>query len=242
MEIDMIHVPFIRKPAINLLENFASSTAALRFIHSAYPLNETILSSIFLQLTGMLEQKCKCIFWTIATIDFEYRYQNKSGLNSEYSSYNDKDGIYDAMLKHIKPFKDVSDDMVKHKKQELLLQACESVVKVFANSTISDWNPRQFQQLGLFKSEFGDDWLKGQLFGTKLKCAYEQLWKHRNRCAHNTKSYQPNLPTFISLNDANNKYNNYFLFFTILVLIDEIFRWLFDVYYGELEKRRIINS
>lgn len=238
----MIHVPFIRQPAINLLANFAGSTAALRFVHGAYPLNETIIASIFLQLTGMLEQKCKCIFWTIATVDFEYRYQNKSGLNSEYSSYPDKESIYAAMLERIKVFKEMSDDAVKNKKQELLLKAYKSVAKVFENSTMSDWNPRQFQQLGLSEPDFHDDWPKDKLFGKKLQYAYKQLWNHRNRCAHNTRSYQPNLPTFMSLNDADNAYNNYFLFFTILIFIDEIFRWLFDVYYEELEKRHIIKS
>ena len=64
-----------------------------------------------------------------------------------------------------------------------------------------------------------------------LKDIYDDhLYKHRNRIAHNTVSYQQNLPSLKSLIDENYKYNNYFLWFSILILIDNIFIELYNKY------------
>ena len=52
---------------------------------------------------------------------------------------------------------------------------------------------------------------------------YEQLYTHRNRCAHNTLSYQEHPLPFRILSKDNNRYENYFLRFAILILIDYIF-------------------
>lgn len=53
---------------------------------------------------------------------------------------------------------------------------------------------------------------------------------HRNRCAHNTLSYQENLPTLNTLLKVKPKDDNYFVRFTILVLIDKIYVRLYEKY------------
>ncbi|TNE74930.1 hypothetical protein EP331_00480, partial [bacterium] len=59
--------------------------------------------------------------------------------------------------------------------------------------------------------------------------------KHRNRVAHNTHSYQQNLPTLKTLVNENYIYENYFLWFAILVLIDNIFIELYKKYLTVIE-------
>ena len=48
--------------------------------------------------------------------------------------------------------------------------------------------------------------------------------------AHNTLSYQSNLPTLDTLHSLQFRYANYFIRFFLLMLIDDIFRFLFDEY------------
>ena len=59
------------------------------------------------------------------------------------------------------------------------------------------------------------------LFQAALKDWFEELvYKHRNRCAHNTLSYQVNKPDLNTLADAEYEYHSYFFRFSILVLMD----------------------
>lgn len=65
----------------------------------------------------------------------------------------------------------------------------------------------------------------------RLKDVYkDHLYKARNRIAHNTLSYQQNLSTLKVLKGEDYKYENYFLWFAILVLIDEVFLMLYKKY------------
>ena len=73
------------------------------------------------------------------------------------------------------------------------------------------------------------------LFDTNLIEYYNKIvYKHRNRCAHNLKSYQDNLPTLTNILSETYKYENYFFRFAIIVLIDEIFIRIFNKYTKEL--------
>lgn len=69
-----------------------------------------------------------------------------------------------------------------------------------------------------------------KLLESTLQEYYELLYAHRNRCAHNTLSYQRNLPTLEKLADENHQFDNYYVRFLILILIDEIFILLFKEY------------
>jgi len=57
----------------------------------------------------------------------------------------------------------------------------------------------------------------------------------RNRIAHNTLSYQQNLPDLDGLKNESRYSRNYFFWFAILVLIDEIFMEFYREYSKCLE-------
>jgi hypothetical protein len=78
----------------------------------------------------------------------------------------------------------------------------------------------------LFDNAAGDDMNSNN----HIRKIYNHLYRHRNRCAHNTQSYQQNLPTLKTLADENHQYENYFVRFAILVLIDKIFIELYEKY------------
>lgn len=63
-----------------------------------------------------------------------------------------------------------------------------------------------------------------------LKIYEDHLYRRRNRIAHNTQSYQQNLPTLKTLVNDDYLYENYFVHFSLLVLIDNIFIELFRKY------------
>lgn len=56
------------------------------------------------------------------------------------------------------------------------------------------------------------------------------LYTERNRCAHNTRSYQHNLPSLKEMMSKEYKLQNYFLYISILLLLDNIFVKLFGIY------------
>lgn len=64
---------------------------------------------------------------------------------------------------------------------------------------------------------------------------YGLLYRHRNRCAHNSTSYQQNLPIFTMMSNLKYCYENYFIYFATLVLIDTIFINLFKRYQNLIE-------
>lgn len=64
---------------------------------------------------------------------------------------------------------------------------------------------------------------------------YDKVYRHRNRCAHNTLSYQDNLPTLNKLLDNDYIYENYFLRYAILILIDKIVIALYKQYLSAME-------
>ena len=72
---------------------------------------------------------------------------------------------------------------------------------------------------------------KAKLFESRMSDYYNNdLYHHRNRIAHNTLSYQQNLPELESLKNETDFSRNYFFWFAILTLIDEIFMVLYKEY------------
>ena len=103
------------------------------------------------------------------------------------------------------------------------------------NSPLTSWDPRGYQ---FFKEHYIDVLSKKQLIlteneflGNQLQEYYKQIvYDHRNRTAHNTMSYQKDIPTLSTLSDQSFVYKNYFYRFAILILIDEVFMMLFKKY------------
>lgn len=111
------------------------------------------------------------------------------------------------------------------------------IIELVKDSPLSIWEQQNFL---FFKSNYNDIYSdsfmsKQSFFDANLKEFYHEIvYKHRNRCAHNLKSYQDNLPTLSTIISDTYRYQNYFFRFAILILIDEIFIRLFNKYKAEL--------
>ena len=152
----------------------------------SYPLQEYILQSTFLKMTGYSEQKLKCICWDLASVDFELRYKIYQNWSfGECSTIEDKNKIFNIIIKKIQEYE-------------------ESFFSKDVRLCISD------------SKLFNKDMTNG------LSFIYEKLYRHRNRCAHNLLSYQQNLPKLNILLKKNDR-DNYFYYFTVLIVLDEIF-------------------
>ncbi len=208
---------------------------------SNYVMKEYVLQTLFLKLTGCMEQKAKCIFWDIATHDFEFRYdflKNINGKQGEYSNYASKNEVYKTLLQKLveidRAKKLVEIDRAKKlvkigdaKKNELPRELKNFKENILEKSIAKDWLPRELRDLkigDLFKIEC---WGKDHLFESSLQEIYNSLYEHRNRCAHNTLSYQGNVmnPQKIQEMGAD---NNYASWFTLLVLMDMIYMELYE--------------
>lgn len=116
----------------------------------------------------------------------------------------------------------------------------DDIEKLYSTSNLCIWQNREYL---FFKSKFrtvlnirqlnypiGSD-KPYCLFQSALSKRYEELvYRHRNRCAHNTLSYQVNKPDFCVLASTDFSYQSYFFKFALIVVIDEIFMVLFRKY------------
>lgn len=232
------HSDFILTPLKNILEEGMCASRAVGDGIETYPMGEYLMQALFLKLTGAQEQKMKCICWDLATNDYEYRYEYLNRKNyKECSSYNDKNGIFNDLILAIKK---VDDDFEPSSiiDEEFLASFLKEMLKLYASSVMSTWKHKEF---GCFKSEVSsvlnikqlqyNKSVKYSLFQSKLQDFYEKVvYRHRNRCAHNTLSYQVNKPDLSVLSSAEYDYHSYFFRYAIIILIDEMFIKLFEKY------------
>jgi hypothetical protein len=101
------------------------------------------------------------------------------------------------------------------------------------------WNQNSYTQFLKSKIIEEEQYLKDgkNLLGEKLKNEYEELYNQRNKIAHNTLSYQQNLPDFNILKNEKEYSRNYFLWFAILLLIDNIFIEMYKLYQDRFNKQ-----
>lgn len=234
MQYNNIHKCFIKTQIYSVVEEAIQACSCIGKGIDTYPLKDYVFQSVFLKMTGFQEQKLKCICWTMATYDFQYRrnlLNNDDGLG-EYSTIEAKTKIYKRIIECInrisnKPFN--IDDIKKEKIKTDVLDYMDSKRN---DCIFSIWAPEDFQiyesHKHLFKiNQFCSD--STILLQNGLSELYDSLYRHRNRCAHNTTSYQDNIPSLRVL--SNEKfYCNYFLWFALLILIDNIFIALFDIF------------
>jgi len=239
----MNHNKFILSPIKNILVDVTSACIGIGSGVETYPLCDYVMQSAFLKMTGAQEQKMKCICWELATNDYEYRYQrfNKSPLG-ECSNYKEKSEVYKDLVNQIEingelELKDSSIDNI-----DILKNTNDAIISSFKNTNLLIWakkNYLEYEDLWFkvnekFFANKGNLFIKKDNLGKDIKTdlteMYEHLYKHRNRVAHNTLSYQQNLPTLKTLSKEHYKYENYFIYFSILVLIDNIFITLYKHY------------
>ena len=231
---------FILSPITDILKDAVSASAGIGNGIETFPLCDYIMQSVFLKMTGFQEQKMKCICWEMATVDYDYRralLANDDKLG-ECSSYEDKNKIYKRLVAQIKNHDPKFDIDTK----KILEETVQYIEKIFRNTNLSIWAQSSFIKFvntkNLIKLEHvahKDKNGKTNLFENVLQDKYKILYNHRNRIAHNTPSYQQNLPTLKTLMGEDYKYENYFIYFSILVLIDNIFVELYKKYLTEIK-------
>lgn len=224
------HHDFIFTPIHIILNDVVTANAGIGYGIETFPLGEYVLQSAFLKMTGFQEQKMKCMCWELATHDYEYRYERFSQKPlGECSSYEEKKTIYKDLIKQIRKHQGGFNISSILNQDEIRLIVHSRIVDIFHDTNISTWTQHSFHNF-----EKSTDIIKSNQFGgtdnlleSQLQSIYNQLYVHRNRCAHNTLSYQQNLPTLQVMSDSKYVYDDYFVRFSVLLLVDEIFIRLF---------------
>lgn len=215
------------------MEEAVAASAGIGNGIETYPLCDYIMQSVFLKMTGFQEQKMKCICWELATNDYEYRrvlLGNEDNLG-ECSSLKSKNAIYKRLGAK-------TGSLNEQEKRSILSKTFSDIKAVFLDTNLSIWAQQDFNWFIAHHKNFikiGHFANEKNLLESCLK--YDLLYDHRNRLAHNTLSYQQNLPTLKTLADKNYIYENYFIRFAILILIDEIFIALYKKYLEVIEDK-----
>ena len=187
-----------------------------------YIMKEYVLQTLFMKLTGCMEQKAKCILWDIATHDFEYRreFLRENPKQGEYSSYESKKFVYGALVEHGEMIDDT-------RKKELLTQLVDFKKKILEESILKIWLPRELRNLKIKELFATKRWAGSSLLESPLNDEiYEKLYMHRNRCAHNVLSYQGNVMNPQKIKEVGDA--SYATWFTLLVLMDMIYMELYE--------------
>ncbi|MFC2358452.1 MAG: hypothetical protein ACFNL9_03995 [Porphyromonas endodontalis] len=218
----MKHKEFILSPLFSLIEKTLFPMDLYKGQVCNYIMKEYVLQTLFLKLSGCMEQKAKCILWDIATHDFEFRRNFLNDLNpkqGEYSNFESKNLVYKSLIEQVEKIEDT-------KKQDLLNQLKEFKDNILGKSIAKEWLPRELQNLDIKNLFDIKRWGVDTLFNSPLNDKiYKSLYDHRNRCAHNALSFQGNVmsPTKIMKTGEN----NYASWFTLLVLMDLIYMELY---------------
>lgn len=240
------HTDFILSPITDILKDSISASSGIGNGIETYPLSDYVMQSVFLKMTGFQEQKIKCIAWDLASVDYEYRYKRYSQKTlGECSRYAEKNEIYKDLISCIRKYD--NGFVFQINKTAKLNVICRYMKRLFDNTNLSVWIQKDYSKFeGILLNQLGNS-LKdnNQLFDNQnddkmdsnnhLRKIYNHLYRHRNRCAHNLQSYQQNLPTLKTLVNVNYQYENYFVRFATLVLIDKVFIELYKKYLGALE-------
>ena len=228
------HYKFILTPIMDIMEDAFIASENVGYNMEDYPLSEYLFQSIFLKMTGFMEQKCKCICWDLATINYNFR---KTFLREKatdmFSDYSSKNFTYKALLDQLKLL-----GLEKKIDEEKMGQEIEKITTKFESlSRKFDFfylNDKEYHDYRVVRAE-----IKASHFATdtsffEWKDLFDLMIDHRNRCAHNTLSYQTELPSLKTLQNNIFKFQNYFLFFYLLTLIDFEF---IELYKQSMQKR-----
>lgn len=233
------HSEFILTPLVNILKDGMTACRAIGDGMETYPMGEYLMQTLFLKMTGAQEQKMKCICWDLATLDYEYRYDYLNNKKyGECSTYDVKNKIFNDLISIIKKLE--SDFEPNALIDTLFLTAIRgNIDAIYVASVFPIWQHREYvffkannrTLLSDAQFQYPANSKSYQLFQSTLSKKYEEIvYRHRNRCAHNTLSYQINKPDLSVLSGSDYGYHSYFFRFAILILIDEIFIKLFEKY------------
>lgn len=252
-----VHTDFILTPISSVLKEGVSACRGISGGIENIAVCDYVMQSLFLRMTGFQEQKLKCICWELATDDYEYRFKRFAQKPlGECSCYDEKNTVLNDIIDIIRKYVPDFDIELYIDKNLLKQEISSSIESIFCNSVLKSWAAHQYQDFEFIYANIQADCFlkKGEkscsLFGKCDNCSkmdkrskirtcgniqnlsyvFDMLYKHRNRCAHNTSSYQQNLPTLQLLSTPEYIYENYFVRFSVLMLIDETFVKLYKRY------------
>lgn len=187
----------------------------------SYPLQEYILQSTFIKMTGYLEQKIKCICWDIGSINYEFRYEILKKWNTlgTFSAYDKIKEVYDFL-------KDIILSVNKYfmVDENISITAYKETKEILKYSILNTYEERKYLKFKNDKSFF-----EKKTFEDLSDFYKNFLYKKRNSIAHNTKSYQENLPKLnILRKEKDYERNSFYHFFTVLIIYDRIFVSLYE--------------
>lgn len=230
------HSKFILTPIAETLKESVSACRGLGIGIETQPLSEYVYQTTFLKMTGASEQKLKCICWEMATYDYEYRYKKLSKPLGECSDYDDKKKIFHEIIEEIKkiePSFNPNALFCQQTKQEILRKVKTEFSSTLNGSLLTIWDKRSYaNQLQVLETSFviPNKNNNCDLLNDMLTSFYKDtLYRHRNRCAHNLRSYQTP-PTLKILAQSPSGKDNYFNMFFVLILMDNIFMTLYKEY------------
>lgn len=243
------HETFILTPITTLLEEMKSATACIGSGIETYPFWDYIIQATFTKMTGFQEQKMKCIDWELATNGFDYRISFLEDVKNRgtYSTYAAKNVVYNTLINEIARYSGIDKTtLITDLKNKHHVNPRQIVQQILDDSSIVFYNQREFNEFrncdNTFKNQYYivpnnvNDSKSVKLFESVLQGHYaDGLYRQRNRIAHNTLSYQQNLPELKALQNEKYLARNYYFWFSILVLIDEIFMELYKIYADHLK-------
>ncbi|SUB24874.1 hypothetical protein [Avibacterium avium] len=187
-----------------------------------------------------------------------------------FSKYEEKLFVYKTLISQIKAVEKNFSPYIYLSKLKVLEETKITIERIFSQSNIKIWFQKDYTSYDVIWNEFKYKIETKTKKGLKeikmmfdedsmfccnnieknkdeknknenLKLIYEEhVYKNRNRIAHNTTSYQDNLPTLSRLESSDYKYENYFLWLSMLILIDNIFIELYKKYLEVIEKKKIL--
>lgn len=227
----MLEEKFIHTPIETVMEEAVSACSVIVGGIESYPISEYVFQSLFLKMTGFQEQKLRCICWYIASFDYQFRYNylDKYKELHQFSSQADKNAVWSMINGLIRTYDDTKFQISLDEREKMVKEVAGNIVSIFDQSILSEWNKRQYQEFKKWAANItlGDVAESGKLLSGKLYNIYEEMYDRRNKFAHNTLSYQQNLPSFKSLTEG--RQGNFYCWFFILTLIDKLFINRFEV-------------
>lgn len=152
-----------------------------------------------------------------------------------------KQKIRDIFLTKQLPEMDYINHLSSLRREKRIHEIIQGIIDVFDSSNVKSWAEKDFVHYKSKAKRYFDPKRLAQkqlLDGELISYHQSSVYKHRNACAHNTISYQQNLPTLDALRINDYKKRNYFFRFTLLVLIDEVIVRTYK-YYNDKRKWRM---
>lgn len=227
---------FIFTPLADILATATESLGAIEEGMQSYPVADWVMPTVFLRMTGAQEQKLKCIYWDLGSMDLERRFHRILEKLGDMSCYDEKRDLCSDLLSFLIRNKFDFDPERDIDREKLLVDAIADVKRACGGTMMQMWYPDYYKDYeevtARFRAEDIMEWNEKdckckELLKEELKKAFNAMYYHRNRCAHNSTSFQKNLPKFVVLSGAGAVYENYFIRFFVVILLDRLYMELY---------------